>query len=99
MKLYTKRGDDGATDLFGGGRVAKDSARVEAFGAVDELNSFVGWAAAACEDAELLRMLRAIQARLFELGADLASPRRTTGEGSDPSTPSIIPRVGPEQIA
>jgi len=46
MKIYTKRGDSGETDLLGGPRVAKDHARVEAYGAVDELNAALGMCAA-----------------------------------------------------
>jgi cob(I)alamin adenosyltransferase len=42
MKIYTKTGDEGLTGLFGGGRVPKDHARVEAYGDVDELNAFIG---------------------------------------------------------
>ncbi len=42
MKIYTKTGDDGATGLFGGPRVSKDDARIEAYGAVDELNAVLG---------------------------------------------------------
>ncbi len=74
MKLYTKRGDDGGTDLFGGQRVAKDDLRVEAYGTIDELNSVLGLAAAACTDAELIAILTTLQVRLFDLGADLATP-------------------------
>ncbi|MCE9591662.1 MAG: cob(I)yrinic acid a,c-diamide adenosyltransferase [Planctomycetes bacterium] len=92
MKLYTKRGDDGGTDLFGGGRVGKDSSRVEAYGDVDELNSVIGVALAACRHEAIGAVLRALQARLFELGADLATPRR---EGKA----DVVARVGPEQVA
>ena len=42
MKIYTKTGDDGATGLFAGPRVRKDDARIEAYGAVDELNAWIG---------------------------------------------------------
>jgi cob(I)alamin adenosyltransferase len=94
MKLYTRRGDDGGTDLFGGKRVGKDSRRVAAVGAVDELNSFVGLAAAGCEDAEIAGVLRAVQNRLFELGADLATPRKSA---EDAGKPSAIPRIGAAQ--
>jgi cob(I)alamin adenosyltransferase len=52
-KLYTKTGDDGSTGLFGGGRVGKDHPRMEAIGAVDELNAAVGWARNATENATL----------------------------------------------
>ncbi len=74
MKLYTKRGDDGHTDLFGGGRVAKDDSRVASYGEVDETNAAVGVALASCADPELISMLRRIQSDLFVLGAELATP-------------------------
>ena len=96
MKLYTKRGDAGQTDLFGGGRVGKDSLRIDAIGAVDELNSFIGLAVAACDDAELGPMFGNIQSRLFEIGADLASPRQSE---DDASGPPAIPRVSSEEVA
>jgi cob(I)alamin adenosyltransferase len=100
MKLYTRRGDDGGTDLFGGKRVGKDSRRVAAVGAVDELNSFVGLATAGCENAEIAGVLRAVQNRLFELGADLATPRKPRKPpetAEDAGKPSAIPRIGAEQ--
>ena len=92
MKLYTKRGDAGQTDLFGGGRVSKDDARVEAYGTVDELNAAVGLclagddAASGLEDASVppasvAEPLRAIQSRLFEIGADLATPKADPADG------------------
>ena len=74
MKIYTRRGDRGETDLFGGGRVAKDDLRVEAYGAVDELNAFVGVCASATSHADLREILLAIQGRLFGLGGYLATP-------------------------
>ena len=73
-RIYTKTGDRGDTGLFGGARVSKDDLRVEAYGAVDELNAVLGVAAAACADAELAEEIRALQAGLFQLGADLATP-------------------------
>jgi cob(I)alamin adenosyltransferase len=74
LKLYTRRGDRGETDLFAGGRVRKDHPRVEAYGAVDELNSAIGLAAAASPEEEVQTLCREIQARLFDLGAYLAAP-------------------------
>lgn len=76
-KIYTKTGDDGTTGLFGGGRVPKDSARIEAYGNVDELDSVLGLCAAASEYAWLKKLLQAIQEKLFVLGADLATPLET----------------------
>jgi cob(I)alamin adenosyltransferase len=74
VKIYTKRGDAGETDLLGGGRVAKDDRRVEAYGAVDELNAQLGACAEISPHPELRELVREIQARLFALGAELASP-------------------------
>ena len=74
MKVYTRRGDGGQTDLFGGQRVAKDHARVDAYGAVDELNAVIGVAAAASEQEDLRDACERIQGELFDLGADLATP-------------------------
>lgn len=80
MKLYTRTGDDGTTGLFGGGRVSKDHPRVEAYGTVDELNASIGAAAAACDPAiplhqRMLIIFRELQSRLFDIGADLATPQ------------------------
>jgi len=74
VKLYTRRGDTGETDLFGGERVLKDSLRVEAYGEVDELNACVGAAAAASEQADLAPLLQRIQSTLFDVGSTLATP-------------------------
>ena len=96
MTIYTRTGDDGDTALFGGGRVPKNDRRVEAYGAVDELNSFVGLALTSLADAEadadalagVRRGLLLIQNDLFALGANLATP-----EGDDsrqrPQTPDV----------
>jgi cob(I)alamin adenosyltransferase len=80
MKLYTRTGDDGTTGLFGGDRVGKDDPRVEAYGTVDELNAALGLAAAACTgdrpgQVRLRELLAELQSRLFDLGADLATPQ------------------------
>jgi cob(I)alamin adenosyltransferase len=74
MKIYTKTGDKGDTRLFDGSSVRKNDPRVEAYGEVDELNAFVGAAAAFLEDAELSAMLADIQRDLFSVGAQLADP-------------------------
>lgn len=79
MKLYTKRGDDGRTDLFGGQRVSKDDVRVIAYGEVDETSAAIGLALAVCKDNDTLCILRRIQSELFILGGELAS-----GEGKRP---------------
>lgn len=74
FRIYTKTGDKGDTGLFGGGRVRKDDARVEAYGTVDELNAVLGLAAASTEDTQIRDWLARIQAELFVLGAELATP-------------------------
>ncbi|MBI1827102.1 MAG: cob(I)yrinic acid a,c-diamide adenosyltransferase [Planctomycetes bacterium] len=74
MKLYTKTGDDGTTGLFGGTRVSKNHPKVAAYGEVDELNAFIGAATAACKSADTRQKLLEIQADLFHVGAELATP-------------------------
>ncbi len=72
MKIYTKTGDDGTTGLFGGARVNKASARVEAYGTVDELNSTIGIARATKLHTFAEGVLAQVQVDLFTLGAELA---------------------------
>ena len=74
MKIYTKTGDRGDTRLFDGTKVRKHNARVDAYGDVDELNSFVGVAVSFLTDAELRGILAEIQKDLFCVGAQLADP-------------------------
>jgi cob(I)alamin adenosyltransferase len=76
-KIYTKRGDKGKTDLLKGGRVGKDSARVEAYGTVDELNSVLGAAETFCAAAEIKETIVRIQRDLFSLGSVLAQKEKT----------------------
>jgi cob(I)alamin adenosyltransferase len=74
-RIVTRTGDTGTTGLGDGSRVAKDSARIEAIGAVDELNSSIGWLAALPDfPADVARLLLAIQHDLFDLGGELAVP-------------------------
>ena len=73
MKIYTKRGDGGETDIFGGGRVGKEHARVEAYGVVDELNAGLGVCAAESKSEDVRSAVLAIQACLFGLGSHFAS--------------------------
>ena len=65
MKIYTKTGDNGETGLFGGGRVSKNSLRIDTYGTIDELNSFIGLAAAEVKDKDINKLLVKIQSRLF----------------------------------
>ncbi len=76
MKLYTRRGDRGETGLWGNERTSKASARIEAIGAIDELNAYVGLALCDLSEghADVRDALIACQRELFALGADLANP-------------------------
>lgn len=73
MKIYTKKGDTGTTALFGGTRVPKHHLRIEAYGTVDELNSYIGLLADQDIDHRYKELLRSIQDRLFTLGSNLAA--------------------------
>ena len=93
MKLYTRRGDRGETSLFGGDRVSKSDARVEAYGEVDELNACLGAALEASSQDDVRALGQSLQCALFELGAYLAAPdpgRRAKGE---------IPELGDGDVA
>jgi cob(I)alamin adenosyltransferase len=73
MKIYTKTGDKGETGLFGGGRVSKSSERIEAYGTIDELNSFIGLAITEIKSEDIKKLLQKIQNQLFTVGSDLAT--------------------------
>ncbi|MBN1793471.1 MAG: cob(I)yrinic acid a,c-diamide adenosyltransferase [Candidatus Omnitrophica bacterium] len=73
MKKNTGRGDKGKTDVLGGGRVFKDSARIEAVGALDELNAALGLARAAIKQQKIKKELEGIQKTLFLAGKDVVS--------------------------
>lgn len=79
MKIYTKTGDTGETGLFGGQRVSKNHARIEAYGTLDELNSFVGLLRDSVTEAHVRNTLFEVQNRLFSLGAYLATPPKPDG--------------------
>lgn len=83
MKIYTRTGDFGETSLFGGARVAKNDARIEAYGTVDELNSVLGVARTTPLPAEVDAVLHDVQHDLFEVGAHLASPGTSRFPGVD----------------
>jgi cob(I)alamin adenosyltransferase len=88
VKIYTKSGDGGETGLFGGGRVRKCDARVEAYGEVDEACAAIGVARAALADEELGAELARIQEELFCVGAELASPHGVKAR-------AVVPRIEP----
>ena len=97
MKLYTRTGDDGTTGLFSGARVSKDHPRIAAYGTVDELNAHIGMAGAACDPQQpfqkrLLEIFAPVQSRLFDIGADLATPEGASNEAK-------IRRIDDAQVA
>lgn len=73
--IYTRKGDKGKTDLLSGERCNKDSPRIEAIGAVDELNSFLGLARAYNRDREIEGILFGLQKMLFIVGSELATKK------------------------
>ena len=76
MKIYTKSGDKGETSLFGSGRVSKDDIRIECNGLIDELNSILGLALNEIKNNEIVAVINKVQNQLFDLAADLATPRK-----------------------
>jgi cob(I)alamin adenosyltransferase len=79
MKIYTKTGDKGTTSLIGGTKVSKAHLRIEAYGTVDELNSYIGLCKDLLGDNNGNKVLQEIQDRLFTIGAALAcDPEKET---------------------
>ena len=91
-KIYTRTGDDGTTGLVDGSRIAKHAPRMEAVGAVDEVNAALGLAAISLEGEAAAKIVR-IQNDLFDLGADLATP------GDDFRPSEMVLRIVPAQVA
>ena len=95
MKVYTRRGDDGSTDLFGGGRVSKNDPRPEAYGHVDETQAAIGFARAAADD-DLGELLVGVEADLWLVMAELATnPERLDmlDAGSGRPTRAMVDRL------
>jgi cob(I)alamin adenosyltransferase len=92
IKVYTKKGDRGTTSLFGGKKLPKHDLRIEAYGTVDELNSYLGliYAFVGKLDPPQGEVLRFIQDRLFTIGSNLAS---------DPEKEMITPDLLPEDLS
>jgi len=80
MKIYTRTGDDGTTGLYGGRRVSKADARVDAYGTLDEANSALGLARSFGLDPESDTVLESVQRDLFTLGAEVASGRNAASK-------------------
>lgn len=73
FRIYTKTGDKGETSLIGGVRVPKSHIRIESYGTVDELNSYLGMVNDLCQNPQIASALREIQDRLFTIGSALAT--------------------------
>ncbi len=87
MQIYTRTGDKGYTRIIGGIQLAKDSERIKAYGTIDELNSFVGYAVTLIKNNDSLKKeLTQIQQCLFDCGNDLATPK---GKGTYRVTSSL----------
>jgi cob(I)alamin adenosyltransferase len=71
--VSTRKGDAGITRLGGGGQISKADSRVEAYGSIDELNTFIGVARANCADSEVCAVIRAIQRELFVVGSAVST--------------------------
>ncbi len=97
MKIYTRKGDDGTTGLWYGGRVQKFAGRPEAYGSIDEAASALGVARAAAErDGELHEDILRIQNELFIAGAELATASEAAGRlepGVSKVTPGMVDRL------
>ena len=85
-KIYTRTGDDGSTGLGDGNRVAKDHPRVEAMGAVDELNSILGLLLTETLPESIETCLHQVQHTLFDIGGELAIPGYELVAADQPST-------------
>lgn len=82
MKIYTKTGDSGETGLVGGSRISKDSVLMEAIGTVDELNAAMGGCALVSTIESLAEPVEWVQNWLFDLGAELATPKESPFDNS-----------------
>lgn len=78
MKIYTKTGDKGTTSLLGGTRVPKHHIRINAYGTVDELNSYIGLLRDLDQDVNRKNLLKEVQDRLFTMGSSLAAEKSGT---------------------
>src|SRR5947208_1314284 len=72
IKIYTKTGDKGKTSLLGGTKIPKSDLRIDSYGTVDELNSYIGLVSDHLSDEHFKKMLKEIQDRLFTIGSSLA---------------------------
>ncbi len=74
MKIYTKTGDDGTTGIQNGARISKTDSRIQAYGTVDEINSFLGIILSKLDETDLENLITKLQNDLFLVGSDLSNP-------------------------
>lgn len=90
MKIYTQKGDDGTTALYGGKRLSKAALRIEAYGTVDELNSYLGLVTTYLQEKEYTDLMHGIQSRLFDIGTHLAAEPKKKN--------LVLPEISPDAI-
>jgi cob(I)alamin adenosyltransferase len=101
VKIYTRKGDDGTTSLWYGGRVAKTDPRTEAYGSLDEANSALGLARSLCteDQVDLQQTILSVQRDLFVAGAELATAPEAAGrleDGVSRITDEMVDALEPE---
>jgi cob(I)alamin adenosyltransferase len=94
MPIYTRAGDNGETGLMGGRRVGKDDLRIEACGAIDEANSFLGLATSFSNDGQIKEIIEKIQKDLLAIGSNVATPSEDRTRISYP-----IPEITSSHVA
>lgn len=90
MKIYTKKGDSGTTSLIGGTRVPKNHTKIEAYGTIDELNSWMGLVKEGTQQKELQTFIENIQVQLFNIAALLAEDKQ--------ASKMILPSLSAEEV-
>jgi cob(I)alamin adenosyltransferase len=97
MKIYTKTGDEGKTSLFTGTRVFKHNPRIESYGTIDELNSYIGVVKDHAPNGEDLSLLHEVQDRLFSIGSILATEPKKL-KGKDGKDRYKLPKISDEDV-
>lgn len=95
-RMYTRTGDKGETGLFSGERVPKNSLRVEAYGTVDELSSWIGYTRSLIEDSQVDAILERIQQDLFLVGAELATHPKESSPRKGQVTQAMVEHLEEE---
>lgn len=96
MKVYSRTGDEGDTSLFAGGRISKSHVRLHAYGTVDELNTVLGVVLAGGLEEPLRAAVQRVQAELFSVGADLATPLEANAKWIVRTSPAMTERLEQE---